>query len=64
MFLGDSLNKNIPIAWVRACVCVCVRVCVCLCINKCDKSKQCYDYHMYNTISCIDDVSKVHELKI
>ena len=47
---------------VRACVCV--RVCMCLCINKCGKSKQCYDYRMYNTISCIDDVSKVHELKI
>ena len=54
------------------CVCVCVhvrvrvRVCVriYLCMYKCDKSKQCYNCHMYNTISRIDEVSKVHKLKI
>ena len=49
----------------RSSVCVCVhaRVCVCLCVYKCDISKLCYDCHMYNTKLCIDDVSKVHELK-
>ena len=57
---------------VCVCVCVCVhvrvrvRVCVriYLCMYKCDKSKQCYNCHMYNTISRIDEVSKVHKLKI
>ena len=58
-----------------ACICVCVYVCVCVCVCVCecvcelclfmykfDKSKQCYNCHMYNTISRIDEISKVNKL--
>ena len=58
-----------------ACMCVCVCVCVCVhahvyvCINVTNQNlhrynSKSYNCHMYKTISRIDEVSKVHKLKI